>query len=312
MASTLQSVVNRLWLKMTRIGLSLTVLLSFTAFGIRLDAQEISNKPVGIVVSISPYPGQSLAGPVILKTSSSERRLGEGEFVSENDEIIVPNRDAIVVISQTRGSTIICDPKVPTDTCQARAYSSGSYLSPVGKFYDAVVRITNRFGDHGSSTTLSTRSYDQPDAPKIDLGGTKVQKIAAGERGLWLSWSGGLPPFRVSLTSSKGPIALGTSDTLEITLGPVRFAPGTIDLIIQDHLGRKFTTRLTALEHLPVAPNYSASAPTNELARYLAAAWLSQQGNGVYRLEAAQRLSSLAGTLPVANSLRRALLVAEP
>src|SRR6266851_2867483 len=171
MASTFQFVGNRPRPKMARMGLSLTVLVSFTVFGIRLDAQQVSNKPVGIIVSISPHPGQSLAGPVILKTLSSERRLGEGEFVSENDEIIVPNRDAIVVISQSRGSVIICDPKVLTDTCQARAYSSGSYLSPVGKFYDAIVRITSRVGSYASSATLSTRSYDQPEAPEMELGG---------------------------------------------------------------------------------------------------------------------------------------------
>jgi hypothetical protein len=312
MASTFQSKVNRARPKMTRIVFSLAVLVPFTVFGVRLDAQEVSNKPVGIVVSISPHPGQSLAGPVILKTLNSEHRLGEGEFVSENDEIIVPNRDASVVISQSRGSLIICDPKNPTDTCKARVYSTGSYLSPVGKFYDAIVRITSRVGSYASSATLSTRSYDQPEAPEMELGGNRIQKIAVGERQLWLSWSGGLPPFRVSLTSSRGPIALGTSDLPEITLGPVRIARGTINLSIEDNRGRKFTAKLTASEDLPVAPNYSASAPTSELARYLAAAWLSQQDNGVYRLEAAQRLSTLARTLPVAASLRRGLLVAEP
>jgi hypothetical protein len=309
MASTFRSTLKPAWPKLTRTGLLLAVLgSSLIIFGTSLNAQQMNPKPVGIVISISPHPGQSLAGPVILKTLSLERRLGEGEFVSENDEISVPNRDAVVVISQSRGSLIICDPKVPADTCQARVYSSGSYLAPVGKFYDAVVRITNHFGNYGSSATLSTRSYDEPTAPTTDSGDSRIQKIAAGEHPLWLIWSGGLPPFRVSLTSSRGPIVIGLSDTPEITLGPLRFAPGNIDLTVQDHLGRRFTTKLIASEDLPMAPNYSASAPTSELARYLAAAWLSQQGNGIYRLEAAQRLSSLTGTLPVASSLRRALL----
>ena len=298
----------------TRIGFSMAIFLAFAAFGVRLNAQDTGNKLVGIVVSIRPHPGQPLAGPVILKAAGSEeRRLGEGEFVSENDEIIVPNRDAIVVISQSRGSLTICDPEVVTDKCRARANSPDSYLSPIGKFYDAVVRITSRFGNYGSSaSTLSTRSYEEPGGPRMDFDESKVQRIAVGERAFWLNWSGGQPPFRVSLRPGTGPTVSGTSVIPEITLKPIRITAGTIDLTIEDDLGRKFATKLTALERLPIAPDYSASAPTKELARYLAAAWLSQQGGGTYRIEAAQRLSSLASTLSVANSLRRGLLVAEP
>lgn len=275
------------------------------------QAQTPARRPVGIVVSISPYPGQAVPGKTILRSpDGAERRLGEGEFVSENDEIIVAGRDATVVVSERRGSRTICAP-LPADACRLVLTSENAFLGPIGRFYDSILRITSRMTG-GSSTlaTVSSRTFD--DSPmSVMIDPNVSQAVRTGERRLWLTWSGGKPPFRVKLSLNSRNLLEQSTEDREITLRPVQLVWGQGSLSCRGADGQEFSIKFVISDDLPHAPDLSAAAPSRTVAAYLAAAWLSQQGNGSFKFEAAQQLSELAQDLHVADTLRRGLMTVD-
>ncbi|MCK1389038.1 hypothetical protein [Bradyrhizobium sp. 21] len=277
------------------------------------QAQTPARRPVGIVVSISPYPGQTVPGKALVRSpDGAERPLGEGEFVSENDEIIVPNRDATVVVSERRGSRMICAPQLTSDACRLVLTSENSFLGPIGRFYDSIVRITSRMTG-GSSTfaTLSSRTFDDlPMSVMVDV--NVGQTVRTGERALWLTWSGGKPPFRLELSLNSRRLLEQSTQEREITLPPVQLVRGQGSLSCRDAVGQEFSITIVASDRLPDVPDLSAAASSTTVTAYLAAAWLSQQGDGRFKFEAVQQLSGMARDLHVADSLRRGLMLLDP
>jgi len=276
-------------------------------------AETPARKPVGIVVSISPYPGQTRPGTVVLKSpDGSERRLGEGEFVSENDEIVVNSRDTIVVISERRGNKTICAPQSSADACRLVLTSENSFLGSIGRFYDSILRITSRMtGNSSTFATLSSRAFDNS-PPSMTINGSVPQELRAGQRALWLTWSGGTPPFRVELSWNSRVLSEQTTDAREVTLQSAELAPGYGSVSCRDANGQQFSIRLIASDDLPAAPDFSDSAPSVDVERFLAAAWLSQQDQGRFQFEAVQQLSPLARNLHVADTLRQGLMLVDP
>ncbi len=293
-------------------GWAIGVLALLIQAGGTAQAQTLARRPVGIVVSISPFPGQAVPGKAMLRSpDGAERRLGEGEFVSENDEISVPGRDATVVVSERRGNRTICGPS-PYDACRLVLTSENAFLGPIGRFYDSILRITSRM-TRGASTlaTLSSRTFDDPPM-SVMIDPNVSQTVQTGERTLWLTWSGGKPPFRLKLSLNSRILFEQSTQEREITLPLVQLVRGHGSLSCRDADGQEFSIRLVTSEGLPEAPDLSAAAPSRTIAAYLAAAWLSQQGNGSFKLEAAQQLSELAQDLHVADSLRRGLMLLDP
>lgn len=291
--------------------LSLALALSAVPQGGCLAQEGSGRRPVGLIVSIVPHKGKLPASNVLVKSQGTERPVSEGDFVSEGDEIIVPGRDQTVVISQRGGNSTICLAGEAVDRCRS-VVAGGSLLSPIGRFYESIIRISRRMASTASAaSTLSSRdALDvSPLSMTIDRG--RPQKLQPGERSIWLCWSGGDGPFQITATMGGKSLAETTSTEREIMLPPVRIADQTVVVTIRDASGQKLSVPIQGSKAVPASPAFSEAAPSKEADQFIKAAWLSQQDGGSLKLEATQRLTALAPKMHAADTLRRGLLIAD-
>ena len=273
---------------------------------------KTSKPPVGLVVSITPHKGKIPSANVLLMTEGYAQPISEGDFVAEGDEIIVPGRDQTVILSQRGGNTTVCaDRDGEADRCRSIVAKS-SALSPLGRFYESVVRISQRMAASSSASTLSSRDVLDVAPFSLTVDRSEPQKIRVGDRSIWLCWNGGEGPFHVSLNIDGSVIVEASSDKREITLPRTTIIEGRALLMVRDSRDQALSVRIEGSRSLPLPPDFSEAAPTPEANRLLGAAWLSQQLNGSLRLEASQALTELAPTFHLADTLRRGLLVADP
>ena len=290
------------------LGLSLALLASLQGHGF---AQEAGGKrPVGLIVSIVPHNGKKPVSNVMVESQGKQRPVSEGDFVAEGDEIIVPNRDQTVVISQRGGNLTICSAGDAADRCRS-VVAGGSVLSPLGRFYESILRISRRMASTSTAAaTLSSRDIDvEPLSMTLDR--SKPQRLQPGQRAIWLCWGGGDGPFEVRATLGAKLLAQGTSNEREITLPAIAVSDQPVLITIRDVRSQKLLLWIQAGSALPSAPAFSQSAPSSEADQFIKAAWLSQQDDGSLKLEAVQRLTALAPKLHAAETLRRGLLIAD-
>ncbi len=150
-------------------------------------------------------------------------------------------------------------------------------------------------------------SGDDEPAPEnmVSKGGTLKMPMASrgsnmvlkSRQALWLGWEGGTAPFTVSLAGEGGETRLAaelSGTEAEIVLPAA--VKERFTLVVRDAEQQKVQVRLRLAERLPEgAPPASASA-AGTLAL---AAWLTGQGEGTWRIEAAQMLhGSTAAAAP--------------
>lgn len=292
------------------VPLLLSLALAGTLQGRALAQETSAKRPVGLIVSIVPHKGKFPSSNVIVKSQGQERPVSEGDFVSEGDEIVVPDRDQTVVLSQRGGNATICVMADAADRCRL-VVTAGSVLSPLGRFYESIMRISKRMAAASSAaSTLSARDIDvAPLSMTLEPG--KVQRMQPGERAIWLCWSGGEGPFQIRVTAGAKVLAGTTSTAREVTLPAIAVSDKTVVVTIRDDRGQKLALSIQGSKALPAAPAFAEAAPSEEAEQFVKAAWLSQQDGGSLKLEAAQRLTAMAPKLHAADTLRRGLLIAD-
>lgn len=268
-----------------------------------------NDRPVGVVVAIRPHSVQEPGAILVRRSSDTERRLNEGDLVYANDEVIVPHRDASVMISQSRGNIIVCPEAAASDPCRQQLGNAG-YLNAVGKFYDSVKRLIAQSRDRiGNAATLSTRSSS---IEALSISGSKTQIMSSGQRTIWLNWLGGEPPFKISLRSPSREIASVLAEHRNASLGPVQLAIGAHSLTVRDNTGLSLVIPLKVVDMLPKPVESLPLPPNLSVRQFFVAAWLSQHDRGRFRLEAIQQLRAIEADMPVAGALKTELLLGEP
>jgi hypothetical protein len=261
---------------------------------------------VGVVQRIDGWKPDS-AGGRIERSGMAERSIILGEYVYEGDRVRVPGADATIVIARQRGALTICPKGARSEECLAIVDGKGGYLQAVAQFAGSLDKIVSWYGT-AATVNLTTRSGN---APQILVGAGKPQKIEAGERRLWLSWSGGSAPFTLRVTQPGTTAVEIPSTTTEIDTPVLRLNNGTASIEVVDSRGRTAKLSAKVIARMPIPPVLTGAAPTPLIERYLATGWLSMQDDGSYLLEAASRLSPLAAELPAAWALRAALAAGE-
>jgi hypothetical protein len=122
----------------------------------------------------------------------------------------------------------------------------------------------------------------------------KTQLFVAGQRVLHLGWQGGIEPYQVwvyqeNLDQMVGP---KKSDSKQVSFEG-EWLPGYYQVIIHDEGGKKTIHgqfQVVTRSH-PTHPKLSGQ---DAISTTLQAAWLAQQENGVWRLEAYQQVFDFA------------------
>jgi hypothetical protein len=125
------------------------------------------------------------------------------------------------------------------------------------------------------------------------------QRVVAGRRALALSWSGGAPPYVVSVGTegATAPLATAHAAAKHVRLPEASFTPGAYAVRIEAADGLRGEARFTvvAASALPAQPADVATiladpgTPVDLRAAY-AAAWLMADPSDAWRLEAYQRV----------------------
>lgn len=294
-----------------RRSLQLTIALLLVIFVVEpnlahaLDRQD-ADRPVGIIVAIRSHQQHSSPSPLLRTADGAVRRLSEADLVYAGDEVSVPNHDASISVSMSRGTIVVCPGGVTNDPC-VHAFEATGYFTIIGKVYDAVARLVAQSANRtGNAATLSSRSFE--DAPSI--ASTKDQLLLSGRRLIWLNWLGGRPPFSVVLQGSKyRSISSSKTSGQDITLGPIDFKEGTYKITIRDSMNRPLFIALNVTNKVPTPPQSAHSSTNPTLAKFLSAIWLSQQDNGRLRLEAIQQLGEIEDAMPVSQTIKSELLL---
>lgn len=137
--------------------------------------------------------------------------------------------------------------------------------------------------------------------------------LQAGTRSVFLTWTGGKPPYEVSLVreGSETPLlSLKGVGQSRVRVDNVTLVPATYILTVEDGAGGQDRAKLI------VAPVNQVPAPPDELARSalapaarttLLAAWLAAHDDGLWVFEAYQQAALVATPGSAAELLREAL-----
>lgn len=138
-------------------------------------------------------------------------------------------------------------------------------------------------------------------------------RLQAGTRSLFLAWTGGKPPYRVSLGRDGTDTPLlsltGISGS-QVRADNVALQPGTYILTVEDAAGGQDRAKVIVApaNQVPVPPDELVRSPLAPAARTtLFAAWLAAHDEGVWVFEAYQQASLVATPGSPADLLRDAL-----
>jgi hypothetical protein len=161
-------------------------------------------------------------------------------------------------------------------------------------------------------TMLATRSHDTSPRLLVPALGNYDPMLVAGERSLYLTWTGGVAPYTVTLQREDGSNVVERSDirASSVRLPRVRLQPGRYVLFVggSDKNGvREDNITVVDPSRLPAPPKALADA---RLARadheLLYAYYLEGSGDGEWTLEALQRAAAIKPATPAVNNwLRR-------
>jgi hypothetical protein len=138
-------------------------------------------------------------------------------------------------------------------------------------------------------------------------------RLQAGSRSLFLTWTGGKPPYAISLVregAATPAFSLTGTEQSRIRADNVVLIPGPYILTVEDAAGGQDRAKVV------VAPANQIPAPPEELARSalapavrktLFAAWLAAHDEGLWVFEAYQQAALVATPGSAADLLREAL-----
>lgn len=159
----------------------------------------------------------------------------------------------------------------------------------------AIGGILGGTGDVSAPDNMVSRGDDGAlAAPMARRGGSYVLK---GTSQVWLGWTGGEAPFRVSLGKDGVP-----SEVKERSISlPLDGQQDRINLVIRDARDHRVDVWLRRTDTLPALPADLAARPDSIGKRLAIAAWLTSVDDGSWSIAAAQDLA--AGMQPAERAL---------
>lgn len=263
--------------------------LAFWLIGLLCAPPALAADPVGYVASID--------GKALIIRDGRERELQLGEFIQQGDivQVLPPHT---VRVDTRSGPVTVCIQKTPLD---CRWLATAPSLNPVADWWNRSVAMAGWV--KSSPRNLVTRAGVPP---KFPVSAGVPQRLVAGRRPLHVPVSDGSPPFKAKLVQANREVAEITSRDHVLRFPAVEFLGGAVDLVVEDDA--KSVARLQIIVTASSSmPDLSTSAVNDDHRLLLEAGWLMIQSAGAWRLEAFQRLDSIADRSPVAELMRRGL-----
>lgn len=268
-------------------------ILSVMIVLIALAGAAQAGDPSAIVAKYLPPKGEH----VVIRGDGVEGLVGLGTSLQEGDKLVVKAGGSIVLAYSDGSQEELRGPK--TFTIPAR--------EPMGTTARILGRMQSLLGrKYRQGSNLATRNPGTcPDEaqPAASLQApvlAPVTRLAAGHDNVSLAWTGGCPPYELSMTAAEPAVQKNLKrPQARLQLGGL--AAGTYSLVIRDAHSQTITVEVVVYDTLPPGPLESGSASEVDAVAY--AGWLANHEEGAWRLESFQQLrpwirqgSALAGT----------------
>jgi len=180
----------------------------------------------------------------------------------------------------------------------------------VWAWFIGVLRGSDQAGDSKTATTASrgvntgscyneTGKTNEPVTFQIPILAASRSVLAAGNRAIFVSWQGGVPPFSVTLSAAEtGRIlaqTVGVRGTCAAYLPSIDLGPGHYHLTLTDAQNvKEQEDNLFVVAEAPAEPRELRDANLPEDARQLyVATWLGVLDSGIWAFEAQQRVAAM-------------------
>jgi len=276
-------------------------------------AEPPQNDADGIVAYIDHHiPSDARLADIVKITDSKGKDIEyrpKDNYVTfrPGDKIAVTRPDAVVMVRMlATNETFLVTQSKPL-TFQQPAVSG--LLGSVGPWLIGVLLGSDRAGDSNAmaaSRAVNTGSCynetgktNEPVTFRIPILAASRSVLAAGNRAIFVSWQGGVPPFSVTLSAAEtGRIlaqTVGVRGTCSVFLPRTDLRPGHYQLTLTDAQNvKEQEDSLFVVAEAPAEPSELRDANLPEDARQLyVATWLSVLDRGIWAFEAQQRVAAM-------------------
>jgi hypothetical protein len=271
--------------------------------------QTDADRTVAYIDHIIPSDAR-LADIATITGKDIERRLKDNPVKFRlGDQIAVTRQDAVVMVRLlATNETVVLTTKDKPLTFKQSAVPG--LLGPVVPWLIGVLQGSDQAGDSKTTTTASrgvntgpcyneTRKTNEPVMFRIPILAASRSVLAAGNRAIFVSWQGGVPPFSVTLSAAETGRILAQTDGVRGTcaayLPRIDLGPGHYHLTLTDAQNvKEQEDNLFVVAEAPAEPRELRDANLPEDARQLyAATWLGVLDSGIWAFEAQQRVAAM-------------------
>lgn len=277
-------------------------------------AQSPQTDPDGIVAYIDHIipSGAQLADIAKITGDNIDIRLKDnpGNFQFRlGDQITVTRPDVVVMVRiLANNETVVLTAKDKPLPFQQAAVPG--LMRSVAIWLEGVLQGADQAGESKTATTASrgidtgpwyneTGKTNEPVTFQIPILAASRSVLAAGNRSIFVSWQGGVPPFSVTLSAADtGRIVaqtVGVRGTCAAYLPRTDLRPGHYRLTLTDAQNvKEQEDSLFVVAEVPAEPRELRDANLPEEARQLyAATWLGVLDHGIWAFEAQQRVTAM-------------------
>jgi hypothetical protein len=281
-------------------------------FGLGGVGSAWAQAPQAWIVEVQPrVPASPLASGIARNGKEKPALLLEPLYAG--DRLFARDPAARIVIETADRERITIDSLHPTYTVEGASgalastvealsltmkWANSAQLARVARPVDSIGRTTNdEAGNEENSNPMALLENTRDPLKIAPIGGP-----------LWIGWSGGKPPFRITLSDgSQEPLSVlaceghETSCPREVVLILPSPPPALATLTVVDATGSNVTRKLAAITEKAPPPVKADLADIDQL---IAIVEIVDRGGGrAWSLEAARRLLPLADRFPPARAM---------
>jgi hypothetical protein len=235
--------------------------------------------------------------------------LDKEDGLLPGDQIVITRPGAVVIVRKLATNEIIA---IGTDATSLTYKLPQPAIPGLPKsvlaWFEGALRGANQASDSNAMVTSravkgpcynETGKTNEPVEFRIPVLVASRSVIAAGNRSLFVSWQGGVPPFSLTLSAAQtGTIVAQTADirgSCAAYLPRTELRPGQYRLTLTDaHNIKEQEDSLFVVDEAPTEPRQLRDANLPEEARSIyAATWLAAWDRGSWAFEAQQRVAAM-------------------
>jgi hypothetical protein len=258
------------------------------------------------IATITPLAGQAVG-----RGKDIERRLKDNPVKFRfrlGDRIDVTRQDAVVMVRLlATNETVLVTKDKPLPFQQSAV---PGLLGSVATWLIGVFQGSDQAGDSKTATTASrgvntgpcyneTRKTNEPVMFRIPILAASRSVLAAGNRAIFVSWQGGVPPFSVTLSTAETGVVIAKTTGVNACAGrlpSVSLTPGHYRLAVTDanNVAEQEESLFSVVGDAPTTPRELREADIPEEARQLyTATWMTVLDGGEWAFEAQQRVAAM-------------------